>query len=852
MHQQNKSHQQKPERACLTGLTEDEANARLAQEGPNQLASDGKRSAFSIAADVLREPMLALLLAAAVIYLLLGDLGEALILMLFATMSVGITFYQEFKTERVLETLKNLTGTQAIVIRDGQRRKIAATQLVRGDLIEIGEGERVPADALLRTSHDLQADEALLTGESVPVSKFVVAQNDAETSDRQGFVYSGTMIVRGSGICEVTATGPRSELGKVGQSLSGISEDRPRMAAEIYRLVRIFAVLGAAASLSAVLLYGLIYDDWLQGLLSGIALGMSMLPEEFPVVLTVFMAMGAWRISKVKVLTRRASAIEALGSATILCTDKTGTLTQNRMSIVSLVLADGTAFDLSDSSELPNGDFTHILGRGILACSVNPFDPMEIAFHDHAETVFPDGHPGENGWTLAQEYGLRRDLLAVTQVWDTRDEEKISLVVAKGAPEAILQLCKIEGAMAKRILQQATDMARRGQRVLGIAEAGHSGADWPETPHGFDFSFLGLTGLADPLREQVPESIALCQSAGLRVVMITGDYPETALAIARNAGIKGDDVVTGAMLGELDDAALTQRIRSANVFARIMPEQKLRIVNAFKAAGEIVAMTGDGVNDAPSLKAAHIGIAMGKRGTDVAREASSIVLMEDDFTAIPAAIKLGRRIYDNMRKAAIFIFAIHIPIAGLALLPLVFGMPFIVGPIHIALLELAIDPTCSLVFEAEREERDIMRRPPRSPRARLLPRRLAAFAFLQGISALLLSSGVYLFGLHGGLPAEEVRSLTFVVLVLSILAIVLTNRTFSASLRSELTRPNSALLGVAGLVGLITALALVWPAFTRLLDFAPLTLQQYGIAAASFVLFFAALTAAKMLRFRLG
>ncbi len=827
------------------GLSSKEAAARLVADGPNRLPSDGQRTWISIVVDVLKEPMLALLLAAGVVYLFLGDLGEALILSLFATLSIAITFYQEFKTERVLETLRDLTSPQATVIRDGIHQTLSASELVCGDIMEISEGERVPADALVLESHDLQTDESLLTGESVPVSKFAVGASSEATGEHLNQVYSGTLVARGSATCEISATGARSEIGKVGLSLGAITEDRPRLAAEIYRLVRIFAALGGTASLSAVALYGILYDDWLQGLLSGIALGMSMLPEEFPVVLTVFMAMGAWRISKAHVLTRRSSAIEALGSATVLCTDKTGTLTQNRMSLVSLALADGQVFKLQGNTEPPPTEFSHLLGRGILACSLSPFDPMEIAFHDHSDHAFPDGHPGTNGWSLAHEYGLRRDLLAVTQVWDLQHADGTSLAVAKGAPEAILHLCGITGIQADDLMQQVKEMARSGQRVLGIAEAEYSGRDWPESPHGFDFRFLGFAGLADPLREQVPDSIAQCHTAGLRVVMITGDYPETAQAIARQAGIRDGDVMTGATLAELDDEALAEKIKTVTVFARIMPEQKLRIVEAFKADGEVVAMTGDGVNDAPSLKAAHIGIAMGQRGTDVAREASSIVLMQDDFTSIVAAIRLGRRIYDNMRKAAVFILAIHIPIAGLALLPLVFGLPFIVGPVHIALLELAIDPTCSLVFENEREERNIMRRPPRSPREQLLPPKLAAWGMSQGILALLIAGLAYLVGQQRGLSVEQVRALTFLTLITIILAIVMVNRSFSSSLRSEILRPNAALAAVAGLVGSTVALSLFWTPFMQLLNFASLNKEEYMFVAGAFITSLVTLTLMK-------
>ncbi len=704
--------------AVRCGLSEAEAQARLKAEGYNELPQSNRRTAFRIVLEVLREPMLALLLGGGAIYLALGEPKDALILLAFALMAIAITVIQETRTERVLEALRDLTSPRALVIRDGTRKRIAGREVVRGDIVELVEGDRVPADAVLVRSHDVQTDESLLTGESVPVRKVARRGGVALGESRPGgddlpYVFAGSLIVRGTGVGEVIAIGAHSEIGKIGESLNAMETESPRLQVQTRQIVRLFGAVGGAVSVIAVLLYGALRGGWFDALLAGIALGMSMLPQEFPVVLTVFMAMGAWRISAARVLTRRAAAIETLGSATVLCTDKTGTLTENRMSIAELRLKSGATFrpDESVGGTMPE-DFHCLVEFGLLASARNPVDPMDKAFDELGRNHLAETeHLHGPDWELVQAYGLRPGLLAMSHVWRADDDRAEFVIAAKGAPEAIIDLCHLDANQARPLTIAVEAMASEGLRVLGVARATFEGSVWPGSQHDFAFEFLGLVGLADPLRPGVSEAISECRSAGIKVVMITGDYPATARAIGRQAGLDANDLVTGED-SAIDDAQLMQRVRTANIFARIMPEQKLRIVNALKADGEVVAMTGDGVNDAPSLKAAHIGIAMGGRGTDVAREASAIVLLDDDFGSIVESVRLGRRIYDNLRKAMAFIFAVHVPIAGLALLPLLFGFPIVLGPIHIAFLEMIIDPVCSLVFEAETEEDDVMRRAP--------------------------------------------------------------------------------------------------------------------------------------------
>jgi P-type Ca2+ transporter type 2C len=819
----------------LVGLSETDAQARLKVEGFNELPRPEHRTPLRIVLEVLREPMLALLIGSGVIYLAIGEPKDALILLFFATMSVVITVVQETRTERVLEALRDLTSPRALVVREGQSRRIAGRDVVRGDVVVLSEGDRIPADAILLRSHDLQLDESLLTGESVPVRKIATIKAAAGEVPRPGgndlpYVFSGSLVVRGTGIGEVIATGPRSEIGKIGQSLSTLETEPPRLQAQTKRIVQLFAIVGFAVSVLAVLLYGMMRGGWLDAVLAGIALGMSMLPEEFPVVLTVFMAMGAWRISRARVLTRRAAAIESLGSATVLCTDKTGTLTENRMSVAELRLKDGSSFQANrDGSTMP-ADFRRLAAFGALASTPDPFDPMEKAIHEFSGRQSGDTSSSHGpDWKLVHSYGLRPGLLAMTQVWQPTDGRPDFMVATKGAPEAIAELCHFGSADMTMLTHALDQMAANGLRVLGVARASYSGMVWPVSQHDFDFEFLGLVGLADPLRPGVPDAVGQCRTAGIRVIMITGDYPTTALTIARDAGLDSDEILTGDDLNQLNDTELAGRLRSTTLFARIMPEQKLRIVSALKADGEIVAMTGDGVNDAPSLKAAHIGIAMGGRGTDVAREASSIVLLDDDFGSIVKAVRLGRRIYDNLRKAMGFIFAVHVPIAGLALLPLIFGLPILFGPIHIAFLEMIIDPVCALVFEAETEEDDVMRRPPRAPEDPIFSRHLVAWSLLQGTLAFGLVAGTFVFGYQRGMPEDEVRALAFFSLVMAIVGLIFVNRSFSTSLITALRLPNAALAWVLILVTGILALTLLWPFASDLFRFGPLHLDDLAL-----------------------
>jgi Ca2+-transporting ATPase len=811
----------------FSGLPEAEAALRLAREGPNELPTGKRRGLGAIALEVAKEPMFLMLVAAGTLYLLMGEPKDALMLLGFVFVVMAITIVQERRTEHALEALRDLSSPRALVIRDGQRRRIPGREVVPGDILVVVEGDRVPADALLRAGINLAVDESLLTGESVPVRKTAaigIQALDVPGGDDLPSLFSGTLVTAGQGVAEVLGTGLRTELGKIGKALQQVEPEATFLQKETGRLVRVFALVGLSACVAVVVIYALTRGGgaqvWKEGMLAGIALAMAILPEEFPVVLTVFLALGAWRISRSRVLTRRMPAIETLGAATVLCVDKTGTLTLNQMTLKRLDV-EGHSPDLTTvGSELPEP--VHALMEfAILASKRDPFDPMERALHEAGKTWLMATEHLHPDWSLAKEYPLAPELLAVTHAWDDGDGQRV--VATKGAPEAVADLCHLSADLRTRIEQRVQELASQGLRVLGVARGRYSAADLPEEHLDLKLEFVGLLGLEDPVRPTVPAAVAECHTAGIRVVMITGDYPATAESIARQAGIANpESVISGPELAKLTDAELAVRIQQVNVFARVVPEQKLRLVNALKANREVVAMTGDGVNDAPALKAAHIGIAMGGRGTDVAREAASLVLLDDDFSSIVAAVKLGRRIFDNIRKAVAFIFAVHVPIAGLSLLPVFFpGWPLLLLPVHIVFLELVIDPSCSLIFEAEEAEADVMRRPPRDPAERLFSLKSLGLALMEGGMSLAACLAVYFLACptHG---VDAARALTFTALVVSFVAIILANRSWTLSILASLKHPNTALWWVLGGTGAFLALVLVWPPAQRLFRFAPL------------------------------
>ncbi len=819
----------------ITGLTEQEAQARLQQEGFNELPAGKKRSVFAIALKILSEPMFILLIAGGLLYFILGDAKQALVLVSFVFVIMGITFYQENKTERALEALRNLSSPRALVIRDGVEKRIAGRDVVTDDIIVVHEGDYVPADAKLIYASNLAVDESLLTGESMSVDKLV---------GDDGSIYASTLVVHGYGIAKVYGTALNTKIGSIGKALQTIKPEQTLLQKSTLKLVRNLAIIGLSVCVLVVLLYGITRGgDWLNGVLAGITLAMAILPEEFPVILTTFLALGAWRISKANVLTRRVPAVEALGAATVLCVDKTGTLTINDMRI-SAVCANNKILNINEIDKknkvLPE-DFHELIEYSILASQKDPFDPMEKAIKGFGEQYLYKKEYVHKNWRLVHEYPLSQDLFAISHVWQAPADHQYE-IATKGAPEAIIELCHLDKKQADAILAKVKTMAQNGLRVLGVAKAQFDKAKLPKEQHDFNFEFIGLIGLADPIRDNVPDAIQQCYNAGMRVVMITGDYAETAMNIAKQIGLENvTEVITGTELQQMSKTELRKRIKKVNIFARIVPEQKLLIVQALKANKEIVAMTGDGVNDAPALKAADIGVAMGGRGTDVAREAASLVLLDDDFSSIVTAVKLGRRIFDNIRKAITYTLAVHIPIIGLTLFPIIFKLPLILLPVHIVFLELIIDPACSLIFEAEAAEKDVMSRAPRNSKEAIVNKSILRVSLFQGLLVLVLTMAVFGIAKGLGMDANAERTLTFTALVLMNLSLIFTNRAWSRSAWAILRMPNKALWWIISGALIFLGLIIYVPALYNIFHFEALNFTSIIIcvlaAGLSFLIF---------------
>jgi len=818
----------------LSGLSQAEAEKILAVQGPNELASQKRKNAFWTLLKVVSEPMLILLLVAGAIYLFMGETRDALMLLGFVVVVIGITFYQEKKTEKTLEALKTLSSPRALVIRDGEEKRIAGREVVPGDVVIVREGDRIPADATVLSCENLSVDESLLTGESLPVRKIKwdgKLGGQKPGGDDLPFVYSGSLVVSGRGVARVSTIGGKTEIGKIGKSLESIKDEDTLLRKETAKIVRYVAVIGLALCALVVLFYILMKGDVVGGFLSGLTLSMAILPEEFPVVLLIFLTLGAWRISKRKVLTRRPAVIETLGAATVLCTDKTGTLTLNKMELGGLY-ALGEFYEIKAGGLEPDilpEKFQTLLECGILASQEDPFDPIEKELSRVGSLHLKKTKYLGRDWNLVKEYSLSKELLVLSHVWQSKNEKNF-IVASKGAPEAVLELCHASETEKREILSQVKEMSEKGFRVLGCAYSIFPNSELPQNQHDFSPEFVGLLGFVDPAREAVPGAVREAYEAGMRIIVITGDYPGTAQFISRKIGIQNsDEYLTGDDLEKMNPNELREKIKTINIFARVVPEQKLLIINALKANGEIVAMTGDGVNDAPALKSAHIGIAMGERGTDVAREASSLVLLNDDFSSIVSAVRLGRRIYDNLKRAMGYILAVHVPIAGMSLLPLVFDFPVVLLPAHIAFLELIIDPACSVVFESGKEEKDIMKRPPRNLKQPIFGKKSVSINLLQGLLVLLVTFLLYYFALKTGRGEAEARSVAFVSLVLSNLLLIVVNLSWKTSVQKIILSANRTLFLVCAgaIVFLLSVLYL--PSLAELFHLAPISLLDFGL-----------------------
>lgn len=816
----------------MTCLTDEQAREKQLKEGYNELLQVKSHNFLKMVLDILKEPMFLLLVVCGTLYMFLGDIQEGIMLLGFVFFIMGIEFYQERKTEKALDALKELSSPQARVIRNGKEIKIPSREVVKDDLVVLTEGERVPADGVLIHSINIQVDESLLTGESVPVRK--IESEGTEGSAEPGgddtpFVFSGSMIVQGNGVARVISIGSETGIGKIGKALNEVEQEETKLKIELNSLVKKLALGGFFLCVIVVVVFYLTRGELLHGFLAGLTLAMAILPEEFPVILTIFMAMGAWRMSKHRVLARKPAVIETLGSATVLFTDKTGTLTQNRMTVNTLY--DKESFlDATKMSGFPDS-FHEIIEYGILSSQTKPNDPMEKAICLLGEQYLKNTEHIHGDWSMIREYPLSKELLAMSRAFVEKSTGEY-VIAAKGAPESIFDLCHLADTVQYE--KAIHKMASKGLRVLGVAKAKVGKEILPEIQHDFNFEFIGLIGLSDPIRPEVKDAVKECYKAGIRVIMITGDYPVTAQNIGMEIGLKNADLcISGPELRAMSDEELISKIDKINIFARVVPEQKLKIVNALKQKGEVVAMTGDGVNDAPALKAANIGIAMGERGTDVALEASSLVLTDDNFSSIVGAIRMGRRIFDNMQKAFGYVFAIHVPVAGLSLIPVFFSdAPLLLFPVHVVFLELIIDPACSVIFEAEKEEKNVMKRPPREIDSKFFGSGKIVTSCLQGLSILLIVLGVYFFGLKMGYDENEVRTMSFITLIISNLLVIQTNRSWKSNIFTIIASPNKSVKWIVGETLVFLAAVIFVPFLQNLFKFATLGWTEILVSAA--------------------
>ena len=802
----------------VEGLSSDKAIQKLKDEGYNELPSAQSKNIWQIVLEVIQEPMFILLINCGALYLVLGDYVEGIILLCWVFLIIFMTFYQYQKTEKALDALRKLSSPRALVIRDGLEIRIAGREVVREDLVILQEGDRIPADGIIYSSQNLTVDESILTGESNAVRKENKEENPLNSS-----AYSGTLVVQGKGFMKVTQTGSNTEFGKIGKSLQEIEQDQTNLQREMKYLIRNLFIIGAFLSLVVIIAFYFTRGNFMQALLNGIATAMAMLPEEFPLVLTVFLAIGSWRLSQKNVLTRKPSAIETLGSATVLCSDKTGTITQNKMEVAS-IFCKNQIFEREDFPRQTE-NIKELLTAAFLASYKDSIDPMEKSIETYF-TKFAES-TSVSDLVVSKDYPLSKELLAMSRAFLQKDGKCV--VYTKGSPEAIVGLCKVSSEEKISLLFQAEKSAKKGQRVLGVASAEWTGGEIPEDQREFTFKFIGFIGFEDPIREEVPQAIKDCYSAGIKVIMITGDYPETAKSIAAQAGMHSNEtILTGADLKEMGEEELKLKIKSVNIFARIVPEQKLQIIKALKANGEIVAMTGDGVNDAPALKAADIGIAMGKKGTDVAREASSIVLLDDNFSSIVSGIRLGRKIFDNLQKAMAYILAIHIPIIGLTLLPAFFSeIPIFLMPLHIVFMELIIDPVCSIAFESEKEEIGIMARPPRNPNKRFYSMRKFLSSSLIGLFLLAIALLVYHLALQENHSEGEIRAIVFTALIVGNIFLILSTVSKTRHVISVLLEKNIALLLIVGMASGILILLLNNSFLRKLFNFENPGMQHF-------------------------
>lgn len=834
----------------LSGLSTEQAKTLQEKFGRNELTSQKKQSFFMKVLHIIREPMFLLLIIAALIYFILGEPRDGAIMLIFVIGIISIDVVQEWKTDKTLSALKDLSAPHITVIRDGAEKVIPSADLVPGDIMIISEGVKIPADGVILKCSDLLVAEATLTGESEGVWKAAAGSGEpAGDFWRRDYAYAGTLVIQGTATVQVEKIGFSTEYGKIGAGVAAAPGEHSPLQKQTGGLVKLSAGIAAVLfALIGVITYlnipdHIFKDRIIESILSGITLAMAMIPEEFPVILTVFLSLGAWRLAKKHSLVRRLPSVETLGSVSVLCVDKTGTITLNQMTV--------------QETWAPDGDTERLAETMGLACETDTYDPMEKAMLAYCEkSGIPKSHLF--GGDLLSEYAFTNELKMMGHIWRHDGE---TIIAAKGSPERLYTICGMSEDDLRQAERKAREMSLAGLRVIAVGIQTLSAGDGiPKEITDCSLTFCGLIGLADPPRESIKRDIAVCAKAGIRVVMITGDNGVTASSIAKQIGMPhGDNIITGDMLNIMSGEELREKVKDVSIFSRVVPEHKMRIVQAFKDTGEIVAMTGDGVNDAPALKYADIGIAMGKRGSEVSREAADLILMDDNFSTIVDTVRDGRRIYDNIRKAVGYVFTIHIPIALASLLAPILGVDpssLLLLPLHVVLLELIIDPTCSVVLERQPAESDIMDRAPRNPKEKLVTTGMLLKSLLQGLAVFGASFLTYFTAL-GGDPANApaARAMGIAVIMLANLFLVQVNSSTRDSFVTSVKRLIKDKVMWAVTLGTIAGLLIIiYSPLSGFLKLAPLSALQllmvFGIAAAS-VLWYEIVKLIKRIRYKI-
>lgn len=799
----------------IKGLTNQEVLDSRTKFGSNQLKYKKENSFLNVLKKVLQEPMIIMLLIASGIYFSSGKTSDGIFLTAAIVFSSVISLYQDSRSRNALEKLKTFTQAQCKVIRDGKVISIASEELVVGDYLMVEEGTSITADGKIIHSNDFSVNESILTGESMAVSKDKTSENNQ--------IYKGTTVASGLAIATILAIGNESKLGKIGKSLENIVEEKTPLELQINNFVKIMVLVGAVV-FAIVWAVNYSYSHLiLDSLLKALTLAMSIMPEEIPVAFTTFMALGAWRLMKMGIVVKQMKTVETLGSATVICTDKTGTITENKMSLASLyVLSSNQIIDAKNSL---NDNEKALIRIALFASEPIPFDPMEVALHDAYKNAFPlDERPD---YKMIHEYPLGGKPPMMTHLFENK--QGVRIIAAKGAPEAIVKVCKLSAQEKLNITAAIQQLAEQGYRILGVGDTVYDGNNFPEKQQDFNFNFLGLVAFYDPPKGNIGNVLQDFYKAGISVKIITGDNAATTTSIAKQINFKGfEKSITGEELMRLSESELQETVLNTNVFTRMFPEAKLKIINALKAQNEIVAMTGDGVNDGPALKAAHIGIAMGKKGTEIAKQAASLILLEDDLSKMVDAVAMGRKIYTNLKKAIQYIISIHIPIILTVFIPLALGWlyPNIFSPVHVIFLELIMGPTCSIIYENEPFEKNLMSQKPRPFSTTFFNRKELTTSIIQGLVITAGTLFTYQYAVYYSCSEASTRTMVFVALITSNIFLTLINRSFYYSLFTTLFYKNNLVILIISITLIITAALLYIPILTAFFEFTILPLKH--------------------------